>query len=66
MKQRNRIVLFFILFPLVFSGCRSTFDLRNEKDAAHQIIEDIRSKKLVFLGDEHNWAFPPQFIAENL
>ena len=66
MKQRNRIVLFFILFPLIFSGCGSTFDLRNEKDAAHQIIEDIRSKKLVFLGDEHNWAFPPQFIAENL
>lgn len=57
---------FVILFLISLTGCKTTFDLRNEKDAAHQIVEDIQSKKIVFLGDEHDWAFPPQFIAENL
>lgn len=67
MKQTNKIILFFLFFSLFFTiSCRSTFDLRNEKDAALQIVEDIQSKKIVFLGDTHAWAFPPQFIAENL
>ena len=57
---------FVILFLISLTGCKTTFDLRNEKDAAYQIVEDIQSKKIVFLGDEHDWAFPPQFIAENL
>lgn len=67
MKQNNKIILFFLFFSLLFTiSCKSTFDLRNEKDAALQIVEDIQSKKIVFLGDVHTWAFPTQFISENL
>jgi hypothetical protein len=67
MKYNNKIRLILLIFFLLFiTSCKTIINLSNEKEAVQQIEEDIKSKKIVFLGDQHDWAFPPQFIADNL
>ena len=66
---RKRSGIFFILiicFLSLFISCKTKFDLRGEKDSVEQIVEDIKSKKIVFLGNEHANGWISLFIKENL
>ena len=66
---RKRSGIFFILiicFLSLFISCKTKFDLRGEKDAVEQIVEDIKSKKIVFFGNNHDGAFQSLFLKEHL
>lgn len=63
---KKSFYLFLFILLLNFTACKTKYDLRDEKDASQQIVEDIQNKKLIFLGDEHDWCFPTQFLANNL
>ncbi len=64
-KHRIFFILTIIFLSIVIS-CKPKFDLRNEKDASVQIVEDLRSKKIAFIGNDHNGAFQALFLKENL
>lgn len=68
MIKKNRQAFFLVLlsFLCLMVSCKVKFDLRNEKDAAEQIAKDIKSKKIVFLGNEHANGWISLFLKENL
>jgi len=66
LKKQKLIIVLIISFLSVVMSCKPTFDLRMEKDAAEQIVEDIKNKKIVFIGNDHNGAFQALFLKENL
>ena len=68
MIKSNKKFYFFVVFSFLFLiiSCKTKFDLRNEKDAAVQVVQDIQTKKIIFLGNNHNGAVPTFFLKENL
>jgi hypothetical protein len=67
--MRKRLFRWFFLFLSLCSlllSCRTTFDFRNEKNAATQIAEDIQTKKIIFIEENHTDVFPIYFLARNL
>ena len=68
MIRSNKKFCFFVVLSFLFLiiSCKTKFDLRNEKDAAVQVVQDIQTKKIIFLGNNHNGAVPTFFLTENL
>ena len=68
MIKSNKKFCFFVVLSFLFLiiSCKTKFDLRNEKDAAVQVVQDIQTKKIIFLGNNHNGAVPTFFLTENL
>ncbi len=66
LKKQKLIIVLIISFLSVVISCKPTFDLRVEKDAAEQIVEDIKNKKIIFIGNNHDSAFQSLFLKENL
>lgn len=68
MIKSNKKFCFFVVLSFLFLiiSCKTKFDLRNEKDAAVQVVQDIQTKKIIFLGNNHNGAVPTFFLKENL
>lgn len=46
--------------------CKEKYDFRNCTNASDKIVEEIKSRKLIFIGDIHSEAGPMLFLAENL
>ena len=66
-KVRKKLFFVSIICFLSFIiSCKPKFDLRREKDAEGQILEDIKSKKIIFLGNNHDGAFESLFLKEYL
>lgn len=53
-------------FLCFFISCQVQFDLRNEIYAAEQIVQDLNSKKIIFIGNNHTNAYPSLFLRDNL
>lgn len=64
MKIFFKILFFVFLFS--FISCREKLDLRNEKDAALQVKDDLQSKKIIFIGENHSDVYPIIFLTEHL
>ena len=65
-KIEKKILPLLFLFILFFVSCETTYDLRNEKVALDQILEDLQSKKVIFIGENHDDVFPIIFCTRNL
>lgn len=55
-----------ITLVIISVSCKVKYDYRQETDAANQIMKDIQSKKIIFIGDNHTDVFPLSFITKNL
>ncbi|MCR4953610.1 MAG: hypothetical protein K6A43_05990, partial [Treponema sp.] len=58
--------LFLIILLCLLVSCKTTYNLQNEKNAADLIFEDLRSKKIVFIGENHSTVFPILWMTENM
>lgn len=67
MKSRNIFTILIIFFLTITSlSCKTKYDLRNEKDAADQIVKEIKTKKLIFIEENHVDVYPVYFVTKNL
>ena len=69
--MKNKIFLFIFLLSIffsnnLFSNQKKQYDFTNSTDAITQIIQEIKNKKIIFIGDSHDQATPVLFLAENL
>lgn len=55
---------FFVYFFLI--SCKETYNLKTSKTAEIQILEDLQSKRVIFLGENHDDVFPILFLTKNL
>ena len=64
----RKCIILITLLSLVscFASGKTRYDFRNEKDVADQIAEDIQSKRLVFLNENHTDVAPVYFLTKNL
>ena len=69
--MKNKISIFIFLLSIFFSNnlfCKQKkqYDFTNNTDAITQIIQEIKNKKIIFIGDIHDQATPVLVLAENL
>lgn len=62
----KKVCLLSILFILLISGCKTTYNLKDSKKADDQILEAIQSKKIVFIGETHTTVFPILYMTQNM
>ncbi len=65
---RTRLFIFLLIF-FQFStllSCKTRYDLRKEKDVAAKILDDLSTKKIVFLGENHDDVYPILFLKKHL
>lgn len=65
-KVKKVCIALILILLLCISGCKSTFYLQNAKDADQQILEEIQSKKVVFIGENHSTVFPIFFMTQKM
>ena len=66
MKKRKYILCIYALIILLTVSCKKNYDLRNEKSAADQIVEDLKTKKIIFISENHDEVYPIIFLTEHL
>jgi len=64
--RKCAILICLLSLGICFASGKTRYDFRNEKDAADQIAEDIQSKRLVFLNENHTDVAPVYFLTKNL
>ena len=67
-KTKRAIVIFVFcsIYLFVFPSCKSKYLLRNANAVSEQIIEDLKTKKIVFIGENHNDVYPVIFMTEHM
>lgn len=65
MKLVKKAFMVFLTF-LVFVSCTTVYDFTNEKPASDMIVEDLKTKKIVFIGENHADVYPILFMTQNL
>ena len=62
----KKVILLSVVFLLLLTGCKTTYNLQNSKNAHDQILEAIHSKKIVFIGETHTTVFPILYMTQNI
>src|SRR5574344_939853 len=62
----KKVILLSFVFLLFITGCKTTYNLQNSKNAHDQILEAIHSKKIVFIGETHTTVFPILYMTQNI
>ena len=62
----KKVIFLSIVFLLLTTGCKTTYNLQNSKNAHEQILEAIHSKKIVFIGENHTTVFPILYMTQNM
>ncbi len=65
---RTRLFIFLLIFFQFSSllSCKPQYDLRTAQSAAAKIENELKSCKIVFLGEGHTDVYPCVFLKENL
>lgn len=63
MKKRMSLLL---IFSFLFLSCKEIIDLRNDDTITNAIIKEIKERKVVFVGENHNDVYPIIMMSENL
>ncbi|MCF0125499.1 MAG: hypothetical protein HUJ68_07065, partial [Clostridia bacterium] len=59
-------IVFIIIVSLIITSCRTTYNFSNYTEAQTSIVSDLKSKKVVFIGENHSDSFPIVFLANYL
>lgn len=62
----KKVILLSVVFLLLITGCKTTYNLQDSKNAHDQILEAIHSKKIVFIGETHTTVFPILYMTQNI
>ena len=55
-----------LIFSFLFLSCKEIIDLRNDDTITNAIIKEIKERKVVFVGENHNDVYPIIMMSENL
>lgn len=58
--------ILFLSLVLLLTSCKTTFNLKDAKNADEQIIEYLQAKKIVFIGENHTTVFPILYMTQNM
>ena len=64
--EKMKKSILFLSFLLILTSCKTAINLQNEKNADEQIIEYLKSKKIVFIGEHHSTVFPILYLTQNM
>src|SRR5574344_853209 len=66
MLKRVKKIAILLLLIISNISCTSKYDLREEIDVSQKIVEDLCTKKIIFIGENHDNVYPIYFMKENL
>lgn len=64
--MKRKIYLLFLVYIMLMSSCNRIYNLSQEKLPADKVIEDLQSKKIVFIGENHADVYPIIFMTEHM